>query len=638
MALSLLTGACAGLAHAGDYRSVAAFDGGQVTAMCRSGGKVFAAVLKGGIFYSEDEGATWKKTAGDPTAGLDLPLMAATATSIFASSHTALYRYAIASGEWSEIRQKLEPGKLNNMYLRALAVDQGRIAALGYYATYVSGDDGNTWLRNDILLKSSDDWIVGLVPRGPRLYATTLDSLFRSDNNGLTWSKVAGFPQRTTFATLVGGETGLWSATSHGLFACPWSGLDAGAAAWKPRPARGIPANRMDLGALLERQGNVWVAGPGALFLSRNGGDDFTLLPAPAGRDPGSLSALVEQGTGVLAGSENVSVVAAGEDGFTRASGSGIRCRSVTALATHHGRSFALVGGLGLQVSDDQGRTWSPRPGLATGLSDGKFCVLGDRLHLLVANTILRYDEGAGQFRLLANVPASSPVNAALWRGGRLYAGTAGDGIHASDDSGKTWQRPAATGYRNLEGLSVASLATTAGSLFATAGGRYANSLYKWVPDSSTWRIMNAPGACGKEINVVRAHGDSLLTGTLNDVCLSLDDGASWKSLWKFPDSSAFIHHLSGEGRFLTALSGIGAAWSDDMGATWASLPSPGAKVTSVVRPTGDRLLVGTNGASLWEYYPTGAPPIAIRAVRGAKPAFFPLPPGFPFDILGRWR
>src|SRR4051812_15039182 len=104
IALILLAGVLSGLARAGDYRSVNAFDGGQVTGMCRSGSTFFAAVSKGGVFCSVDEGTTWKKTAGDPTSGLEMPLMAATATSVYASSHTALYRYAIASGQWSEIR------------------------------------------------------------------------------------------------------------------------------------------------------------------------------------------------------------------------------------------------------------------------------------------------------------------------------------------------------------------------------------------------------------------------------------------------------------------------------------------------------------------------------------------------------
>jgi hypothetical protein len=74
------------------------------------------------------------------------------------------------------------------------------------------------------------------------------------------------------------------------------------------------------------------------------------------------------------------------------------------------------------------------------------------------------------------------------------------------------------------------------------------------------------------------------------------------------------------------------------MGATWTALPSPGTRVTAVVRPSGDRLLVGTDGASLWEYYPAGAPPIVIRSYLRPKPARFALPYGLHFDILGRYR
>jgi hypothetical protein len=186
--------------------------------------------------------------------------------------------------------------------------------------------------------------------------------------------------------------------------------------------------------------------------------------------------------------------------------------------------------------------------------------------------------------------------------------------------------------------LTVVSLASSAGRLLATAHGQYGSSLYRWVPDSSTWTFANASGECGRGFNVIRARGDSLLAGANRDVCLSLDGGATWKSLWQFQDSSAYIYDLYDDGPFLAALSWSGAAWSDDMGATWTDLPSPGSRVTALARPSDDRLLVGTEGASLWEYFPAGAPPLSIRAVRGARPAMRPFPSIPSFDVLGRRR
>ncbi|MEO7777620.1 MAG: hypothetical protein ABIY63_08815, partial [Fibrobacteria bacterium] len=62
--------AAAAVADSGEYRAVPAFEGASVTALCRSGTRVYAALLKGGLWKSDDEGETWQRTPGDPTGGL----------------------------------------------------------------------------------------------------------------------------------------------------------------------------------------------------------------------------------------------------------------------------------------------------------------------------------------------------------------------------------------------------------------------------------------------------------------------------------------------------------------------------------------------------------------------------------------
>ncbi len=604
---------------AGDYRAISAFDGGHITAMSRSGDRVFAALLNGGVFYSNDEGGSWKKPSQDPTMGQDLSYMSASETNVYVGNRTTLYRLDIATGKWEDIRQKLANAQPSALALTGLDSDGEMVAAMAGSIVYISLDEGNTWMASPVLINFSSVAPPNLLVRNSVLYGNGRGGIVSSPDSGKTWFEPLSFPDSPRFSRLSKSGTELWAATHSGMFHYPWGDVkyDEPARMLTPVAAKGIPVNRLPIERVMEADGKVWAIGSEGVFLSKNMGADFVSLPLPAASNPGPITSLVRKKNGILLGSTKEGVVSVNEDGTSRLANAGISGRTISDMAFHQGTVFAMVDGLGLHSSRDKGRTWQKTASIANhGTSEGSFTVVEGELYLIQGNSIYRYQDKDLSFASVSFVKTTSPVTAFGIHSGRMYAGTEMEGLFMSEDNGKSWGRMVLHLDRNFDGRTVRSLASVGNTLFATVHGQglTASGLFEFLPDSSQWRRLRPDAELGiQDFNYVLARTDTLFATTPNDIFISLDKGSTWKPLGAFNSlANPAIARFSSSGTFISVVSQVGAAYSEDLGATWTHLLIPGTLILSAIQVEDNHLLLGTNGRSLWSYHPQGAPPQGI--------------------------
>ncbi|MEO7425245.1 MAG: hypothetical protein ABI036_08660, partial [Fibrobacteria bacterium] len=548
----------------------------------------------------------------------EIPLLVSTPAAIFASNHTALYRLDMASGQWSEIRSRLETANPGFLNLNSLAADGEHLAGLGGTYLYASLDGGVTWTRTLARPAGTSNYLIAIAIKGTALYAATGENVYVSGDNGATWRALLTFPSRVSAVKLAAGESGLWTEASGAFRLARWEDLQASTVpAWRQPAGRGFPANRRDIGGLLEQDGRLWIAAAGGALLSRNGGEDFTALAMPGAGDPGRIPAVMGLTGGVLFGTELLGLVAGTPQGTLRVTGGTFRNRSIPSMAVHAGKAFALIPGAGAFVATAPYQVWDFLPGTGNGAARGRFVSQAGRLYLILGFSLLIYDDEAGAFLRRSEVPFDGPPLCLAWHQGQLFAGTDGAGVFASPDSGRTWSRPGQAYSWNLDNYKVTSLASDGENLYATAPYSNSSTVYRFYPDSnSAWNIVadRLPDFSLKALDFLSIRGDSLLAACGQDMCYSVDQGKTWNNLAVLAGYSiGSITGVTVSGEFLAAMGTAGAGYSRDGGGTWKALPTLGGIISAVVPAEPGRFLIGTDGLSLWSYYPEGAPPESIR-------------------------
>jgi photosystem II stability/assembly factor-like uncharacterized protein len=182
----------------------------------------------------------------------------------------------------------------------------------------------------------------------------------------------------------------------------------------------------------------------------------------------------------------------------------------------------------GLRVSFDDGATWKPRPFAYVGhVADMVFSEDGRGFAVLVGLGLLTSaDNGASWSQVELPVHPSRTVRLALGRDGRLFAVSPREGLFVSEDNGATWARD----KRGLPDGGVRAVGVTPvgtplavpadGSGLFALDGATGWSLVPLVGEEdfaySAWNLTFLPG------NRAMAVG-------YQDILLSEDDGRTWR-------------------------------------------------------------------------------------------------------------
>ena len=260
----------------------------------------------------------------------------------------------------------------------------------------------------------------------------------------------------------------------------------------------------------------------------------------------------------------------------------------------------------GLYRSPDQGRTWENVRGPLLGRSVLSLAVdpeTGDQLYA-GTNAGLYLSADAGSSWTKATRPVAGVLSLAAGAGGRVYAGTFGQGVFRSADRGFTWE--AGEGIL-AEGIVFCLAAVPRDSLGVYAGT--ADGLYRSRDGGHTWTAAGT-GLQGLSVRAIQLFPDPglLLVGTFGaGIFKSADGGQSWAAINTGLDDLS-VRGLAAEAGstsvFYAATSTKGFYRSRDGGRQWRAFNTglPGLATRSVLADPAQagRVLGGGPGAGVW--------------------------------------
>ena len=161
--------------------------GYAVNALVIAGTKIFAGTSGGGIFLSEDEGATWR-SVNNGLDNFDILSMVLKGNKLFAGTDAGIFRSVDYGVTWVPARKDID-----GFYISALAANSNYIFATGnstLSAIFKSSDDGNTWIQ-------TTDFFPGFLYAGSLAVSGNIvisgmfdimNEILYSNDNASTWS------------------------------------------------------------------------------------------------------------------------------------------------------------------------------------------------------------------------------------------------------------------------------------------------------------------------------------------------------------------------------------------------------------------------------------------------------------------
>jgi len=199
-------------------------------------GRIFAAVwfrdptAGGGVFRSEDGGATWQSSGLQGEAVRALEFAPSQPELLVAGTRSGVFRSPDAGGTWERI-SPLDDSELRNVDSVAVDPAEPRMIYAGtYHLPWKTTDGGKTWKAiASGLIDDSDIMSMRVDATNPaRVYLSACSGIYRSDNRGESWTKLQGIPYaaRRTQAIVQDPQKPLtlYAATTEGL----WMTRDAG--------------------------------------------------------------------------------------------------------------------------------------------------------------------------------------------------------------------------------------------------------------------------------------------------------------------------------------------------------------------------------------------------------------------------
>jgi photosystem II stability/assembly factor-like uncharacterized protein len=514
-------------------------EGGEITTLAEApNGYLFAGLWSGGgVFRSTDQGLTWQES------GLLLDqvseIIINNAGTIFAALSNGEIHRSLDNGAswWVSATGRVD-------HLGAMAYDPDLNILFAARREYFSSstDDGDSWqLVSDEFPFSQVRSLAAVPGGGPLFVGTIADKVFRSDNDGVTWTLFdSGMTTNGIYDFLVVPEGDIYAASyGGGIYRTAWDGT-------------------------------TWTQ------LKNGLDDDFCMTIS---RDPaGSLW------TGTVASGPYVSH----DSGLNWApSRVGIEMREVRDfLFLEGGKFLAACHGGGVFRTDDSGATWTPSSGELSRT------IITSLLHS-GAGTMFATTYGAGVHRSTDGGVTWSHVNDGIadpivfdivsHPDGDLFCGTWDTHIYHSSNGGDSWLPTGAT--PNI--LRVGSLAVRPDSGDLFVGGMFEGGVWRSPDKGDSWVSANGNlPLLGVEDIVVEDDGDLLVSIEGGGVFRSEDDGGFWTPLNNGLTSLSVDQLLSLPGGVLfAAITYHGLFRSLDDGANWERVDSSlnESRITSVV-------------------------------------------------------
>lgn len=451
-----------------------------VTSIVADQDRVYAVVSGLAVFRSMDQCATWTQLTAPWSTKFPVTIRHVSALRVIVLANEGTFISQDAGSTWA----LLDRAVVSDRPPFATTCDGALLAGAQRNGTVVSADGGRTWTPRG----PGDRRILALaVPRCGEVFAVAWDpgrnttSVFRSQNDAVSWSRASEGLIRDAFELAADADGSVYVAGSSGAFR------------WSPQSdwrQVGPVATRVE-SVVVTPAGDIFAAGQGRLHRLRPGGSWTPVRLEP----PATPRRLVPD-----------------------------EMPALRVFVTSKGNLLAESLQSGLFKSRDRGETWAP-----AGLERNTLAMTSTRDGSILAGTregIFRSDDD-GETWVERSIGLAAFRIGALGAGpdGTVYAVGYDGGAYRSTDEGDRWRPIGAPRARGAQAM----LALKTGGLLL--GGP--TGLFRWDSTATAWQAVSLPSQ-GTAVDVRALYEDArgmVLAGTeRNGVFASFDDGITWSA------------------------------------------------------------------------------------------------------------
>jgi photosystem II stability/assembly factor-like uncharacterized protein len=588
---------------------------------------VLACGFYGALYYSEDGGQTWTRTADAGVLGstYSAAFDPATPSVAYAGASGGVARSTDSGKTWSSASSGLPQSRVPCLVVDA--AHPGTVLACTISGIFRTTDSGASWVPFGTGLPSGKEIDALSVDPGNSqtlLAATSYDTVFRSTDGGATWAHVAGLPASpsidqvafdpTTAGRAFAGASKVYRSTDHGA---SWNAVSDSSFLGTVSQFAFLP-------------GTILAATNDALEKSTNGGISWTTLHN--GIPPGETffnGVSVSPGASpvVLAGVEANGVLRSIDGGASwTVAKSGIVGNvaplSVAFDPTNPERAVAGLDFSGSVRTADGGRSWTWIPDL--GFTVRAVVAVPGAAGRFVAGSFGAYRSTDGGVTWHAGSPQipDTVYSLAVSTSGThpVFAGTANAGIWRSTDAGGSWHS-SSPGLTSATVTALGAGPTPASIVYA---GLVGGSIWKSTDSGVSWHPAGASpdSAAVRSLTPDPNHVNVLFAGTDQGLYRSTDGGASWTNLESAVGSSqeavfGIAMPANLPDTVFATVYGSGVYVSRDGGDTWEPLDANFQRflytylaISIACDATGQWIYEGSQSAGVFQMSPVTITPV----------------------------
>lgn len=586
-------------------------EGGSVNRLATNGTAI-CAITEFAVFVSQDSGATWIRSDSGFAENPTFKCVGSNGSDFFVSDfYHGLYKSTDNGMSWFST-----PGPSYIDYMTT--TNDGIFAATSSGSIYRSTTNGSSWIsvNNGLVAQSGFFFIKGI---SEKVYVAPSSggvegTLFVSENAGNTWQNISQpSPVLQVFA-LCGTGSALFAAGTNGVYRSTNQGIS-----WTKKNTGFLPS---DYAMELAIKGSVLFAGTSrSVYKSVNNGDSWTAVFNDI-----NIKDMLVVGNTLFIATVGGGVYKTNNEGATW-----IECNTnligtyPTSMLTSGDSLFASTSANGVFKTTDQGNSWvKMKSGLPDGTTIYSMAFLGSRLFAggypnkyPSSQTMFLWSDSGNTWLPRINGLVNKQVSALIVRDSALLIGTNG-GVYKSLDSGNHWNP---LGNATLSQM-VYSLLSVGNKIFA---GTLNNGIYRSEDNGNSW--VSSSSGITASVTAILTDGVNLYAVTSNKLYKSTNGGQSWMPIVSpsFPQAYGLTLMVNGQALYAGCNTGVYASYNG--GDSWFPVnPNFTVKTKKVVSMgmLGDNLFAGVAGGGVFKYDTISATRVVDKMV--PEMALFPNP------------